>query len=108
MRTIAFFLAVLVLLLNGMPCADAADGKEQLLSPYAANGSHGQKDHSHQDHDLCSPFCTCACCATFTVISLPFVLPKLVESLAVPVYRPHVPGTTHTIPLPVWQPPQLV
>ena len=102
MKLFAFLLAVLVLALSVVPCADVnATGKGKFQVEIKA---------AHQDNDYhvdaCSPFCQCACCAGFSInhslIS--------VESIRV---VPHKQSSffsaseTIKVSLAIWQPPQL-
>ena len=104
MKLFAFAMALLVLTLSCMPCADgvcAADnGKAKtLLSKTPGNSD----DHT----DDCSPFCTCNCCAGFTVNLMSFQIAVNVSPLLSKDTK-HLPQTICNISLPVWQPPQLV
>lgn len=97
-------MAILVLVLSVMPCADgAAATKGSKVTVVTI-----KKDVSNPDtgDDNCSPFCQCACCAGFS-ISHP------VTSIeAIPIhFTTQFFGYSSTNPtgiaLPIWQPPQL-
>jgi hypothetical protein len=102
MRFVALLLALLVLGLSLVPCADAQE---------LANGVQAKetsKTHSKQagHQESCSPFCHCACCAGFSithefaeVISQPLIHSTQYNSSYIPEIL--------DISLPVWQPPQL-
>lgn len=109
MRLIACILAVLVLFLSGLPCADTDTGQERQLMPFATQDTPPAPAHDHtHDLDLCSPFCVCSCCATFSVVVVPFVLAEPQVQLSVSCYAVPPGRATIAMPFPVWQPPQLV
>jgi len=64
--------------------------------------------NDHEDIDLCSPFCQCSCCAGFSIIIAPTVIPLQAEFPTSRVFTSHLPEDVIEISLPVWQPPQLV
>jgi len=106
MRFTAFILAILVLVLSCLPCADAdsmtickADIQKEVK-----NNSQ-QKDHHA---DLCSPFCHCACCASFSVINKDVVIPQRIEIPVCSSFVEFQSAEIIEISLPVWQPPKLV
>lgn len=104
MRFTAFIMALLVLVLSCLPCADAdamPDVKTELLK-------HSGPGHPHQHEDLCSPFCHCSCCSTFSIITIPLLIPAPIQQPAGITYTAQVPDAVIEISLPVWQPPQLV
>lgn len=85
-----------------IPCADACgiDSHEQSITMESAN------DH-HQEHlDLCSPFCSCSCCATQITISplLNFEITMQSEIRTFVIIDNTVP---HTLYFSIWQPPKI-
>ena len=103
MRLTAFILAILVLILSCLPCADVdtlPDIKTEL-----AKHSGSVPHHDHKD--LCSPFCHCSCCSTYSLVSIPLLLPDVTERPVAPVYTAYISKAVIEISLPVWQPPQL-
>ena len=98
-------MAFLVLGLSVMPCADIGipvnDGKAKT----ELAKSNTQKGDTQQDD--CSPFCTCNCCAGFSInhfiASIAYIFPY--ESTA---KAAHLPSSVFDVALPIWQPPQLV
>jgi hypothetical protein len=108
MRLTAFLLAMLVLLLSCLPCADI----EAMPAPVKAGtelaGHQSPQQDRHDDSDLCSPFCHCSCCASYSVINLPVQLPVLLLPPECRSYNTHLSEDVIEISLPVWQPPQLV
>ena len=104
MRFTAFILAMLVLIMNCLPCADQ---QELILAEKHAHTAPAP--HDHQEHtDLCSPFCHCACCATFLVVHQPLILSEKQETLLRPPYSTYLSQKIAEVSLPIWQPPQLV
>jgi len=104
MRFTSFILAVLVLALSCLPCADTDATPDYSIEVM----KHGGPGHPHEHKDLCSPFCHCACCSTYSVIKILIGIPTLAELPAGTAYASGVPGTVIEISLPIWQPPQLV
>ena len=104
MKIIALIMAFLVLALSVMPCGDANAASEG-KSKTELGKSHNEDDNSQQDD--CSPFCTCTCCAGFSInhfiASLTPIPPY--ESTAAAA---HLPASVLDVALPIWQPPQLV
>ncbi|WP_394334421.1 DUF6660 family protein [Reichenbachiella faecimaris] len=79
MRSIAIILALFILGLSLVPCADNDLSQVDSVSISALNADH---DHD-ADVDLCSPFCVCQCCQShFTthpsfysnLVVLPYIL----------------------------------
>lgn len=106
MRFIAFILAILVLGLSLMPCADG-----QALTFERSKQKHEQtkpiSQQNDEDHeDACSPFCQCTCCAGFSlnheIGSITFISFTLQQS-----FTSWIEANTIEISLPIWQPPQL-
>lgn len=89
------------LLLVGMPCGDKEDCNEK-------NHTELTQKSSHEKHsgEVCSPFCTCTCCASHFInsnvsTSLDYI------SFTNPVYKVHEVSKETSVIIPVWQPPKL-
>ena len=97
-------MALIVFALSCMPCADTE------IARYDKEKSEISTSSTQQDHeegDVCSPFCHCACCAGFSLNH------SLAAVSIVPVYpQSHktyfLPAEVIEIVLPIWQPPRLV
>ena len=104
MKFFTFIMAALVLVLSCMPCTDEAFGMNNNKATTTFSKTQNQQEDNHSDD--CSPFCTCNCCAGFTIISnsyqIGYVFFPSVEKNAV-----HLPVSLSEISLPIWQPPQL-
>ncbi|WP_310589072.1 DUF6660 family protein [Fibrella forsythiae] len=108
-KWLTLILSVYLLGLSLWPCSDGPlllDGQTEQAMIVAAAGS----ERSHHEHDRCTPFCTCACCAvTITVVSrfhyslLPSV-DLVTIAVALFTYAPVHPLNPITA---IWQPPQL-
>lgn len=105
MKFVALILAFLVLALSVMPCADADaainDGKDK------SKITRTIEREQHNDDDACSPFCYCACCASFSINHF------IASIIVIPPYRNNstgsfLPADVVEVALPIWQPPQLV
>ncbi len=103
MKLFASIMALVVLALSVMPCADmAATGSK-------ANISYSQ-NHSGPDQDApddCSPFCTCSCCSTSFNLSINNAPATAVPSFGSKVKMSYNSSKPIEISLPIWQPPQL-
>ncbi len=61
MKLIVIILSIYTVVLTAMPCDDVfIDDLQQELSI-----SQSSDDINHNTFDLCSPFCSCVCCASF-------------------------------------------
>lgn len=109
MRILAFILAITVMALSLMPCADLDELR--IAEQHRQEAMHQAPCGHDADplRDLCSPFCHCSCCASFTVpqstIRIPS--PSYVQPAPV-VFTGYRLQRLLSISLPVWQPPQLV
>jgi len=104
MKFFAAIMALVVLALSVMPCADKPD----TFNPGKIKSEINTSNHQNcPQTDSCSPFCQCSCCAGFTLnhsvasISSIQLFPdketgRFLSSAAI------------NIALPVWQPPQLI
>ncbi len=103
MKFLAFIMAVIVLAMSVMPCADGTTAMCKIKTEFK-KASHQQ---DNPNSNVCSPFCQCSCCVGFTISHFP----SSFTSIAVTVNKQissFVPSEVIDIPLPVWQPPQLV
>lgn len=97
MRWFSVILALYVFALSVQPCTDAQVANHETCAVQT-------EGDQHEHMDLCSPFCTCTCCAGVTLVVIdhsPRVSP--VGSLA------YNDGTAFVLSMPripVWQPPQ--
>ena len=107
MRLTSLLMAMLILILSCLPCADV-DAMPTPSVHSEITKSSQQQHQEHQGKDMCSPFCHCACCSTFSVVNVPLSLPQHVEAVEAPIYASAIPDEVIEISLPVWQPPQLV
>lgn len=105
MKAQIYILALYVLYLAVVPCKDAfcidaMNSSNCTLSAQTADRG------CHHDVDLCSPFCTCNCCASavskIKVIHLNSVVLPIVR-LLVASYRAEIVSAS---PAPIWQPPK--
>jgi len=107
MKIAAIIMALLVLALSSIPCMDRAAFAKSTAN--TKTGVHQiDKHQQQQDHnDDCSPFCSCNCCAGFSINhQVPTVVKQFSLTLnkSVSFYNADI----VEISLPVWQPPQLV
>ncbi|MFT3827532.1 MAG: hypothetical protein QM731_26660 [Chitinophagaceae bacterium] len=104
MRSITFILAMLILLLNCVPCADASETACLPNDTHSANGKQTKETTEH--NDACTPFCHCACCANTPVV-FPATDITVTTTFTAQYFERYIDRLIQ-ISLPVWQPPQLV
>jgi hypothetical protein len=61
----AGLLAIYMLTLVFMPCKDTCDSQQH----HVITTIESAQEHHEAENDICSPFCTCNCCASFVVIA---------------------------------------
>ncbi len=104
MKFFAFIMAILVIVLSGIPCKDFPSAVKAGKDKMEFSQCSGKQAMDHPD--ACSPFCQCACCAGFSVYH------QVAEvNACLPVYNvQHIlayNASVVRISLPVWEPPQL-
>ena len=108
MKSASIILSIILLVLSGLPCADA--DKDVVIDATGKVIAHTD-EHSKELHtDLCSPFCVCNCCG---VQILSFTPALVFEVLSVPADYAEKPLIIYNSNLAsqflggIWQPPQL-
>ncbi len=97
MRLFCALLAIYVFALSVHTCSDG-HGQEHVTCAMEQNGTE------HNDVDVCSPFCTCTCCAGITHVKVAHF--QQVVPMHTLVYSENT-STVRSMPrTPVWQPPQ--
>ncbi|TWI82627.1 DUF6660 family protein [Chitinophaga japonensis] len=104
MKFLAFIMAIIVLALSCMPCADAASA---MMARKAKTEITKTPVQQHPDTDTCSPFCQCTCCAGFT-LNYGFYTLITPANFTSSLYSDNRQSGIIEISLPVWQPPQLL
>lgn len=86
-----------------MPCTDGANAINGKVKQEVVDTSHQQ---DHPKTDACSPFCSCSCCASVSLVhpiakehSIPPIIKKSYSSF----YSSSIKGNS----LAIWQPPKL-
>ena len=64
-KIVSGLLAIYMLALVFMPCKDVCDSQHL----HAITTIQSAQEHHEAENDVCSPFCTCNCCASYVVIS---------------------------------------
>lgn len=102
MKFLCLFLTFYMLHISVLPCSDVHESHKSAITTVAEAESH------HQDHhDICSPFCVCACCQISVVVSAitsPSITPELLSLVS------HIPSTERFISSGfsfIWQPPKI-
>jgi hypothetical protein len=101
MRYLALLLSVYILALTAIPCVDLMH-PNQAMSQLTVEHNTQQ----HRDCDECSPFCSCNCCASAMVCSLPPLLTQVVVR-TVPVQTQYRAPMAPNPYVPIWEPPCL-
>ncbi|WP_394333524.1 DUF6660 family protein [Cnuella takakiae] len=105
MKILGFIMAFLVLVLSCLPCADQGmssgikDVKHELVKK--------MKSPESGDEDSCSPFCQCSCCPGFSIAHPLLAYDFSTKHISL-LFPPPTSSKQIGIPLPIWQPPQLV
>lgn len=105
MKFPALILSLIVLAMSCMPCRDdivIKPGKNRI--EFVKSSSSQQENHKT---DVCSPFCTCSCCATINFSFTHFFVDDIVFYNTKHIAA-FVPSLFRKVALPIWQPPQLV
>lgn len=99
-------MSVLVVWLSCLPCGDFAPAS--IATDDSSSSVANDKNESSDEHsDSCSPFCQCMCCAGFSISH------SIASFSDAPVpqsrqYTSFMRTDLQEIPLPIWEPPQLI
>jgi hypothetical protein len=63
MKVIAIILSIFTFALSVIPCDDEGVFATEQLTSISQSSDH----NSHNDIDLCTPFCSCVCCASIVL-----------------------------------------
>jgi hypothetical protein len=102
MKCTTFILAVLLLFMNCIPCADMEPGPCEESKALVKNDQHPPES----DGDECSPFCYCTCCAVFS-IHQPAAIMQIMSRIYKTDHSSFLAASVKEVSFPVWQPPQL-
>ena len=101
MKFLIFIMALLILALNCIHCADTAfivKAKSENVTSHATN--------SEEHNDSCSPFCHCTCCAGFFIDHTKAAISSEISYTSI-TYQSYLSSGISEIALPIWQPPRL-
>jgi len=91
MNHLAKILSVITIVLTLFPCSDGiAQYQINDMAQISLNTDDTQ-DHHSDDGDLCTPFCTCVCCASlvYVVKSLDVTQPELIKTGSIQYHDPN-------------------
>ena len=91
MKSIAYILSFVVLVLTAIPCKDSHkdDTWQKIELTQKTTHSNNQNNNQHQGAGHCSPFCVCQCCQANFFVSIPVVLsPSDAIEISYSVYSP--------------------
>ncbi|MBK8808019.1 MAG: hypothetical protein IPO21_15780 [Bacteroidales bacterium] len=101
MKYFAFILSVYVLVLTAIPCVDVP--KDNTVQKIELTNS--TSEHHEHTTDLCSPFCTCDCCAS------PILNNSTIHFTCTPIAQKIITGYNNSFVsslfASIWQPPKL-
>ena len=110
MKLLNYILAVYLVALSCLPCADMeVSSAAHKVAEISTN--HDEKSHNHdKENDLCSPFCSCNCCGSqivsfFKVASFNFTIVSKTIKTQLPSYTSKFTSNFYGS---IWQPPQIV
>jgi len=106
MRGLTFIWATFILLLSCLPCADIS-ALPHIKAKTTWTSSVDQHSN-HADEDACTPFCSCACCATHSVVHAPLYVPLAAVTYANRHALFYTSNEATKILRAIWQPPKLV
>ncbi|MBK7850552.1 MAG: hypothetical protein IPJ66_05255 [Bacteroidetes bacterium] len=85
-----------------MPCHDSCDADDHSITVTIETA----QDHHESESDFCSPFCSCACCAT-AIQGLTFVEVKAPAHFSINNFVLLNPDFCFISNSSIWQPPKL-
>ncbi|MEO6732271.1 MAG: DUF6660 family protein [Ferruginibacter sp.] len=103
MKFLGHIFALYLLALSCVPCGDRDEAKDKAIQNISATTNH--QPHQ-QGNEVCTPFCTCACCAAsaFFQPTVSFKIPKLVFKTVIINYETSFQSYDfHS----VWEPPKI-
>jgi uncharacterized protein DUF6660 len=91
MRTIAKILSIMTIVLTLLPCSDGYAQYQNNNTIQISLNTDNTQDHHPDDSDLCTPFCTCVCCASlvYVVKSLNVTQPELIKIESIQYHDPN-------------------
>ncbi len=103
MKLFAAIMALVVIVQSIMPCTDkAANFSKETKAVISST-----ENHNETTADACTPFCSCTCCAGFS-INHSFASFNPISVTTNKILSAFLPANIIQVALPVWQPPQLV
>ena len=87
MKIFSNTLSIYLLLLSLAPCTDGISITDS-SSSYSSEGIDKHEDHSHNEEDNCTPFCSCFCCGTTVVFTTSFEV-KMIDIYSTNTYGFH-------------------
>ncbi len=103
-RYLALFLTLYIMALTVQPCVDR-DLKCPDMRLQQVHAACPADESAADQHDGCSPFCTCSCCSISMAVSAPTLLPPVTTLPKVITFAYISTPESLYIP-PVWEPPR--
>ncbi|MEO6175008.1 MAG: DUF6660 family protein [Flavobacterium circumlabens] len=109
MKIISFILTIYMLSLSGISCADTYMYNSVSKSAHLTQSNHNEGASHKGEKDLCSPFCSCACCGIQVVSNLndaSFDFPLNIKEIS-PKVSQYQSILISSFTGSIWQPPQI-
>jgi hypothetical protein len=103
MKLFAFIMALLVLALSIVPCADINASANDEANTEITKSTQQKGDPQQDD---CSPFCHCTCCASFSINNYTATV-NSPDLFSLTGFSSFLPDNLIERSLPVWQPPKI-
>src|SRR5688572_31168813 len=105
MKAVCYILVIVIAGLSVYPCNDSDICVDDQKVSYSIVNSNDH-DHSSNELDLCTPFCTCSCCAAHIQVPLTFSY-NLKPSLSSTPFNFYSSVFVDRLSYSIWQPPRL-
>ncbi|OXA69058.1 hypothetical protein B0A67_20080 [Flavobacterium aquidurense] len=109
MKILSFILTFYLLSLSGITCADTEAYSAVIKSTEISQSNHNDSNSHKGERDLCSPFCSCACCGIQVVNNLntiSFDFPANIQEIS-PKVSQYQSILISSFTGSIWQPPQI-
>lgn len=102
MKLFSSIFIIYILYLVSVPCAD----KELMCHHLHEQSAPAGNQEIPEQGDACSPFCSCACCSTQTILNtfVTYSQPPAAYRILDMIYNP---GSEKIFPPCIWQPPKI-
>ncbi len=107
MRFISYILATYMLVLALLPCTDGMAISYSDCSSALSSIDYSEHHSEHDHEDLCTPFCVCSCCGSFSIIPGTLVYDSSYDLISTCCIHSYQSNYTFDYSKSVWHPPAL-